>query len=92
MDRPTSRDPLSVLVGDALRAARIARELTLEEVGKQLGVTKTAVCYYERGRSQLHLRQFLRLCHILDVNPAEVITTILQEGSHLVRTSHQRDR
>lgn len=78
-------DPLSVYVGDCLRTIRKQRGLSLAEVGERLGLTAAAVCYHETGRSQLNLRQFIQTCAVLNTDPADIITAILQEQPQLIR-------
>ncbi len=83
MDRPPKRrDPLSILIGDALRTVRKNRGLTQEEAAVQLDVTGSAVSHYESGQSQSHLRQFIELCAVLDADPADILTAVLQDGPH----------
>lgn len=91
MGRPKFRDPLAVYVGDALATVRKARGLTQKAIAVQLDVTTATICNYERGRSQLHLRQFIELCSVLNVNPADVITAALHDGAHLIGSSDPRE-
>lgn len=37
-------------IGNKIKAARIARGMTQEELGKHLGVQKSAIAKYESGR------------------------------------------
>lgn len=95
MTSPKFHDPLSIFVGDAMATARKSRGLTLADVGTALGtalgISASAVCTYERGHRQLHLRQFIALCSVLNVNPADIITAVLEDGDRLIKTFGQRE-
>lgn len=47
--------------GAAIRQIRILRGLTQEEVAEQLGIGGTAYSHWETGRTELRLRDFVRL-------------------------------
>lgn len=85
MDRPKVHDPLSVYVGGVLATARLSHGLTQNDVAAEMFVTGASISHYEHGHRQLHLRQFIELCSVLEVDPAAVIATALQEGVHLIR-------
>jgi transcriptional regulator with XRE-family HTH domain len=80
-----SLDPLSIYIGGCLKAIRKERGLTQEDVAEKLGITGSALSYCEKGRSQMRLRQFMQMCDVLDVDPAVIITTIIQAQPHLIR-------
>jgi transcriptional regulator with XRE-family HTH domain len=86
------KDPLAILLGGKIADARKAQGLTQEALGERLGISAATVCYYEVGRSQLHMRQLFNLCLALGLDPADLISNVLQEGSHLLQTFDQRDR
>lgn len=91
MARPKHFDPLSIFVGNALRTVRKQLGLTLEDVALELNVSAASISYYEKGRSQLHLRQFIQLCAVLDVDPAYIITAVLRDGAHLIKITGQQE-
>lgn len=50
-DRKVNADIEAYKVGEALKQARLAKNLTQEEVGERMGVTRGQVCRLEGGRS-----------------------------------------
>lgn len=60
-------------IGSKIKAARIAKGLTQEELGHMLGVEKSAVAKYEKGRV-VNLKQatLKKLSEILDVSISEM--------------------
>ena len=50
-ERKIAADIEAYKVGEALKQARLAKNLTQEEVGERMGVTRGQVCRLEGGRS-----------------------------------------
>lgn len=59
-------------IGEWLSEKRIKAGLTQAELGKKLGVTKSAICQYEKGSRAMTAVMFINVCHILDANPSEL--------------------
>ena len=60
-------------IGSTIRAARIAKGLTQEELGKLLGVQKSAIAKYENGRIVNIKRSTLqKISDILGIHPSEL--------------------
>ena len=62
-------------VGENIRAIRTAQSLTLEQVGKSLGVSKQFVSQLEKGLRTLNLSQLLEICDILRCTPNDILKT-----------------
>lgn len=61
-------------VGNKIKAARIAKGMTQEELGKHLGVQKSAIAKYESGRVVNIKRSTLKkISDILEIRPSELI-------------------
>ena len=61
-------------IGDKIRNARISKGMTQEELGNALGVQKSAIAKYEKGRVVNIKRSTLKkLSDILGIAPSELI-------------------
>lgn len=60
-------------VGENIRAIRTAQGLTLEQVGKSLGVSKQFVFQLEQGTRLPNVRQILEICNILRCTPNDIL-------------------
>lgn len=61
-------------IGNKIKTARIAKGMTQEELGKYLGVQKSAIAKYESGRVVNIKRSTLKkISDILDIRPSELI-------------------
>lgn len=61
-------------IGDKIRIARMNKGMTQEELGKALGVQKSAIAKYENGRVVNIKRSTLKkLSDILGIAPSELI-------------------
>ena len=52
-------------LGDTVRAARIKQQLTQEELGRRVGVSKDGISRFERGQASLSLEHGARLAQVL---------------------------
>lgn len=65
------------IIGQKLKELRNKKGLTLEEVGKKLGITRSAMGHYEAGRRTVSADMFMDLMDIYDVDdPNEVMREI----------------
>lgn len=61
-------------VGEKIRTARIAKGMTQEELGKILGLQKSAIAKYEKGRVVNIKRSTLKkISEVLEIRPSELI-------------------
>ena len=62
-------------IGEKIRTARISKGMTQEELGKLLGVQKSAIAKYENGRVVNIKRSTLKkISNILEIRPSELIS------------------
>lgn len=70
---------MSVL-GDAIRASRLAKGMTQAELGKRFGISKAAVAMWESGKNVPDQRKMAELTRALDLDPAVAIGLYDDEG------------
>jgi transcriptional regulator with XRE-family HTH domain len=58
-----------VYIGDRLKALRIERALTQEELAEKAGVTRNTVARLERGENEPHMPTVRKLAGALGVHP-----------------------
>lgn len=56
-----------VIIGK-LRGLRAERNLSLDEVGKEIGVSRATISLYELGKRKLPLNTFLNLLEVYNTN------------------------
>lgn len=67
-------------IGAKIKSARIAKGMTQEELGKILGVQKSAIAKYENGRVVNIKRSTLKkISEVLDIRPSELIYEEMQK-------------
>lgn len=67
-------------IGEKIRTARLAKGMTQEELGKRLGVQKSAIAKYESGRVvNIKRSTQKKISEILCIRPAELIGDVEQE-------------
>lgn len=61
-------------IGDKIRAARLAKGMTQEELGELVGVKKSAIAKYESGRVVNIKRSTLqKIIKVLNMRPSELL-------------------
>lgn len=65
---------IQMLVGEKIRNARLNKKMTQEELGNAIGVQKSAIAKYEKGRVVNIKRSTLKkLSDVLGIAPSELI-------------------
>ncbi|WP_062018560.1 helix-turn-helix domain-containing protein [Aureimonas sp. AU4] len=64
-----SPDPIDVQVGRIIRTRRLAKGLTLDELGRRLGVSYQQIQKYEKGINRVSVSTLYRIAAILGVTP-----------------------
>lgn len=71
-----------------IKAARIRKNLTQEELGKRIGVTKSAVMKYEKGIVENIKRStIIKLSRALDLSPLDILNI---HPEHVPNTDRER--
>lgn len=71
-------------IGEKIKTARIAKGMTQAELGELLGVQKSAVAKYEKGRVVNIKRSTLKkMSDILGLHPAELISEEEQKNNDI---------
>lgn len=78
------------LVGGRLREARRGLRMTLDEVAREAGLTKSFVSAVERGETSPSIGSLYRLCEVLGVPVAALFETAAAPESSVVRRADVR--
>ncbi|MDD4809533.1 MAG: helix-turn-helix transcriptional regulator [Bacilli bacterium] len=62
-----------MFIGERLKQARISANLSQEELGNMLGVSKVSICGYEKGTRTPTLETFILLVEKLGINPGYLL-------------------
>ena len=65
----SQRDPIDVHVGGRLRLLRTARRLSLEELGRRIGVTYQQIQKYETGANRISASTLYRIAQTFEMSP-----------------------
>ncbi len=65
--------PSTARVGERLRTLRRLRGLSLEEVAHGLGLSASFLSMLERGRTDVSLTRFHRICTFYGIHPSELL-------------------
>jgi transcriptional regulator with XRE-family HTH domain len=94
---PTSRDKAEALerwparlVGGRLREARQGHGMTLDDVAREAGLTKSFVSAVERGETSPSIGSLYRICEVLSVPVSSLFETAPAPESNVVRRADVR--
>ncbi len=62
-----------MIIGNRIKAERLKRGLTQEELGKLIGVSKVAISHYERGEEQPKMKKLVKLSEVLNLTPNYIL-------------------
>ncbi|WP_279480777.1 helix-turn-helix transcriptional regulator [Aureimonas sp. SK2] len=74
------RDPIDVHVGARLRLVRTSRRLSLEELGRQIGVTYQQIQKYETGSNRISAATLYRISQLFEVSPTFFFEGLTPQG------------
>ena len=72
-------------IGNIIREYRVAQNLTQEELGKELYVSKQAVSKWETGRTLPDVETLRRLCALLSIEPSLLLEQSIKEAKNTRR-------
>ena len=71
-------------IGDKIKKARLEKGYTQEELGNLIGVQKSAVAKYEKGRVVNIKRSVLaKISKVLDIPPVELVSDIEEKPAEM---------
>lgn len=59
--------------GDNLKAARLAKKMTLVQCADALGITNPALSQWEQGKREPKFAMLIALCLLLDTTPNDIL-------------------
>ena len=62
------------VIGSRIKQARLAKNLTQEDLSEQLDVSVAFLSRVERGSSHINLKRLTQICKILDVSEGYVLS------------------
>ena len=68
-----SSQNVPMTLGEIIKAARLAKGMRQDDVGKAFGVTKSAVAQWESGKNVPDGRKLHRLADLLGIEPATLL-------------------
>ena len=68
-------------IGAYLAKQRRAKKESQQQLADRLGVTKTAVSYWETGKRTIYADQMLQYCDQLGIDPTELVRYVTEEDN-----------
>lgn len=65
------------MISEWIKEKRIQKGWKQEQLGQKVGVTKTAVSYWESGKRSVSAEMFISICKALNADPQELINKML---------------
>lgn len=65
---------IPVTIGEKIKARRKELKMTTEELGRLIGVQRSAITKYEKNRVDLKSKQIQDIANALDINPALLLS------------------
>lgn len=72
-------------IGAYLAKERRAKKVSQQQLADRLGVTKTAISYWETGKRTIYADQMLEYCEQLGIDPADLVKKVTEEDAGIQR-------
>lgn len=66
-------------IGAYLAKERRAKKVSQQQLADRMGVTKTAVHYWETGKRTIYADQMLEYCDQLGIDPQDLVKSVLDQ-------------
>lgn len=73
-------DPFYQMFGSRVRALREKSNVTQEELGRRIDLSRTSIVNIEKGRQRVLLHQIVEIAGALDAKPAELLPKAVNEN------------
>ena len=68
-------------IGAYLAKERKAKKVSQQQLAERMGVTRTAIHYWETGKRTIYADQMLQYCEQLGIDPAELVKEVTEEDA-----------
>lgn len=65
-------------IGRQISRARDRHGMTLDRLQGECGITKRTLIRYESGEASMQITKFIDICHILTLDPVDVLDRAMQ--------------
>lgn len=62
------------IIGEVIRRERNRKNLSLEDVGERMGLTRQAIHGWETGKRNINLSDFMSLCEVCSFDPVKLFS------------------
>lgn len=69
-------------IGAYLAKERKAKKISQQQLADRLGVTKTAIHYWETGKRTIYADQMLEYCEAVGADPQKLIKAVVSEDDY----------
>ena len=63
-------------IGAYLAKQRRAKKITQKQLAEKMGVTKTAVSYWETGKRTIYAEQMLEYCDTIGIDAGDLVASV----------------
>ena len=74
-----SEKSINAVIGEKMKSLREEKQISMQEVARRLKVSKSAVHYWESGKRNITVQNFISYCYALGY---EKVRIELREGEH----------
>lgn len=79
-------------IGEKIKARREELNMTTEELGQLIGVQRSAISKYEKGKVDLKAKQIQAIAKALDISPYALLADDEDENTQRLEALHQDPR
>ena len=65
---------INIIIGNGIKFYRNKKQLTQEDLAKNLGVIRTSLVQYESGKTSIPFDKLIQLCDILEIKIDNIIS------------------
>jgi len=75
--------------GKQLKAARVKKKISMEELAQRIGISAKAISQIELGKRSTSLKTFVNICNILEIDPKYFLSKDLDEDLILLESDSE---
>lgn len=72
------KNKIAILIGKEMKIARMKKNITQEQIGNFIGVTRQTVSLWESGKRSMNIEDYVKICDHFGFDAQNIIDNVME--------------